>query len=109
MTTPTQNPAATQPAPASEALSIKAVATRLREIAAANASAGQNEGFLGSLQRMEVGERDQQRVRDAQEKSKLAGAAWASAATTIAQHNDPLGEAYSVSPDAGNKHANTNE
>jgi hypothetical protein len=107
--TTTQNPPAAQAEQAGEALSIRAVAARLDEIARANAAQGSSEGFLASLENMKVGEGDQQKVAEAQQASKLTGAAWASAARTVAQHNEPLSEAYSVSPDAANKHANTNE
>lgn len=108
MTSPTQQtPAADRPV--SEVTGIRSGVTRMNQIADAHSRIGQSEGFLGSLTRMEVGETHQQKVRDAQAASQLAGAAWAYAAKTIAEHNLPLQEAYSLNPDAANKHANTNE
>jgi cytochrome c biogenesis protein ResB len=108
MTSPaTQEPTTTRPA--SEITGIRSGVTRMNQIAAAHDSISNDEGFLGSLNRMEVGADHQQMVRDAQAASKLAAAAWAYAAKTIADHNLPLQEAYTNNPSAANKHANTNE
>lgn len=103
MTTPTAT------ATASEVTGIRSAVATLEKIAAAHGSVAGNEGFLGSLQRMEAGPDDQQRFLSAQEASRNAEAAWSAAATAIRQHNLPVAEAYNVSPGAANKHANTNE
>ncbi|MFF0378726.1 hypothetical protein [Actinoplanes missouriensis] len=95
--------------PASEITGIRSAVTRMEQIAAQHQTLGSGEGFIGSLSRMEVGDDHQQKVRDAQEASGAAGAAWAEAAAQIAAHNLPLHEAYLNNPNAANKHANTNE
>jgi hypothetical protein len=95
--------------PISEVTSIRAAISVLEQIANAHAAHSGDEGFLGSLVRMEVGADDQAKVRAAQEASRNAGALWAQATATIRAHNDPVGQAYSTSPGAGNKAANTNE
>ncbi len=96
-------------APASEARGVRTLCNRLDEIGHAHAQVGSGEGFLGSLNDMEVGEGDKQKVADAQEASRNAAAAWANAAATVRRNNMPVQEAYATSPDAANKHANTNE
>lgn len=94
---------------ASELTGIRSSVAVMEQIAAVHGRISTDEGFLGSLARMEVGSGDRGRVADAQQASKVAGAAWAHAAKTIAEHNLPLQEAYRNNPDAANKHANTNE
>lgn len=98
------------PAPApSEVTGIRSGVTLMLQIADAHQRISSDEGFLGSLTEMEVGDSDKAKVAAAQEASKAAGAAWALAAKTIADHNLPVQEAYINSPNAANKHANTNE
>lgn len=100
----------TQPAQAaSEVTGVRTLVARLNSIAGTHAAISGNESFLGSLATMEVGEEDQQLVRDAQEASRNAEQAWMRAAQDVAAHNLPLAEQYSLNPQAGNKHANTNE
>lgn len=94
---------------APEITGIRSAISRVQQIAAAHAKAGADEGFLGSLNRMQVGDADQQAVRDALEASQTAAMAWAAAAESLTDHNLPLQEAYATSPQAANKHANTNE
>lgn len=106
MTSSTSTPAA---APAGEATGVRSLVARLEQIAGLHTQIGGNEGFLGSLQRMEVGEGDQQKVTEAQEASKLAAQAWKTAAEAVRRNNLAVQEAYTNSPDAGNKQANTNE
>jgi hypothetical protein len=96
-------------APATEATGVRSLVARLDQIASQHTQIGGNEGFAGSLQRMEVGAGDQQKVAEAQEASKLAAQAWKTAAETVRRNNLTVQEAYQNSPDAGNKHANTNE
>ncbi|HEY6116745.1 MAG TPA: hypothetical protein VI172_12365 [Candidatus Dormibacteraeota bacterium] len=108
MTQTTTAPAAAAQ-PASEVTGIPTLIARLHGIAGAHGRLGGDEGFLGSLNDMEVGDSDQQLVRDAQEASRTAGLLWADAATSVEANNNPLRQAYAVSPEAGNKHANTNE
>ena len=109
----TEGPAMTAPAtrtaPASEITGIRSAITQLDSIAQAHARHAGDEGFLGSLNRMEVGEDDKQKVAAAQEASRNAGQLWKLAADEVRQHNDPVGQAYQTSPGAGNKAANTNE
>jgi hypothetical protein len=93
----------------SEVTGIRSAIAHLDKVAAAHAAHAGDEGFIGSLNRMEVGDDDQGKVRAAQEQSRNAGALWADAAQSVREHNLPVGEAYSVSPGAGNKQANTNE
>lgn len=93
----------------SEVTGIRSAVARLEEIAKTHEQIGTGEGFLGSLNRMEVGDEDKQLYRDAQEASRNAGRLWAHAASEVRAHNLPVSQAYSVSPGAGNKQANTNE
>lgn len=93
----------------SEVTGIRSAIAVLDSIAKAHAAHSGDEGFLSSLARMEVGTDDQGKVRAAQEASRNAGDLWAQATATIREHNDPVGQAYSTSPGAGNKAANTNE
>lgn len=102
-------PSTAQQSPSSEVTGIRSAVAMLEQIAAAHGRIAGSEGFLGSLRLMEVGEEDQQRFLDAQQASRNAEQAWALAAKTVAEHNLPVGEAYSVSPGAANKQANTNE
>ena len=104
MTTTSQPPAA-----ASEVTTIPGVIAKLDAIAKAHTSLAGGEGFDGSLETMEVGETDRQLAREAHELSAVAKAKWEQAAQAVREHNDPVGQAYSVSPGAGNKQANTNE
>ncbi len=105
----------TQSAPAqagqsnSEVTGVRSLVKYLTDVAAAHAGHGHGEGFLGSLTGMEVGEPDLQLVRDAQEASQNAAAAWARASASVAANNLPVAEQYSLNPQAANKHANTNE
>jgi hypothetical protein len=94
---------------ASEVTGIRSVIAQMEAVAAAHEQIAGNEGFLGSLQRMEVGADDQQRFLAAQEASRNAMAAWQTAVESVRRHNDPVGEAYRQSPGAANKQANTNE
>jgi hypothetical protein len=80
-----------------------------KEMAAAHVSHGGNEGFLGSLARMEVGDGDVAKVRAAMQASRNAGALWEDAANSIEQNNGGVKQAYAVAPDAANKQANTTE
>src|ERR1051325_5528450 len=105
MTQTTTAPAAAAQ-PASE---VTGIPTLIARLAGAHGGLGGDECFLGSLNDMEVGDSDQQLVRDAQEASRTAGLLWADAATSVEANNNPLRQAYAVSPEAGNKHANTNE
>lgn len=98
-----------QPDGPREVTGIRSVIAHLDSVAAAHAAHAGDEGFLGSLSRMEVGGDDQAKVRAAQEASSSAGALWADAAASVRANNMPVNEAYSVSPGAGNKQANTNE
>lgn len=92
-----------------EVTGIRSAVTRMQAIAAAHQAVASSEGFIGSLNRMEVGAPDQQKVKEAMAKSAIAGQKWAHAATLIAQHNLPVQEAYQANPNAANKAANTNE
>lgn len=92
-----------------EVTGVQSLITYLTGVAAAHAGHGQGEGFVGSLKDMEVGADDQQLVLNAQEASRNAARLWADAAASVRANNDPVNGAYSVSPNAGNKHANTNE
>lgn len=96
-------------APAGEITGVRSAIAFVERVAAEHAAIALNEGFLGSLQRMEVGEDDQQRFLAAQEASRNAGALWADAGQSLRTHNLPLSEAYATTPGAGNKQANTNE
>lgn len=95
--------------PADEVTGIRSAVARLDAIAGAHASHAGDEGFIGSLVRMEVGADDQQRTRAAQEQSRNAAQMWADAAASVRANNMPVAEAYSASPGAGNKQAQTNE
>jgi hypothetical protein len=80
-----------------------------QQMAEAHASHGGNEGYLTSLANMEVGPGDIAKVQAAMEASANAGAMWQAAADSIDKNNRAVAEAYSTSPDAANKQANTNE
>jgi hypothetical protein len=80
-----------------------------QQMAEAHASHGGNEGYLTSLANMEVGAGDIAKVQAAMEASANAGAMWQAAADSIDKNNRAVAEAYSTSPDAANKQANTNE
>ncbi len=93
----------------SEITGIPSLVAYLETVAGKHDAIGSGEGFIGSLNRMEVGADDIQLVADAQETSKVAAQAWKVAARQVAVHNLPLREQYSLNPQAGNKAANTNE
>lgn len=92
-----------------EVTGIRSAVAHLEAVAKAHASHAGDEGFIGSLVRMEVGADDQQRTRAAQEQSRNAARLWADAAASVRANNMPVAEAYSASPGAGNKQAQTNE
>ncbi len=106
MSRPTANP---ELRPSEEVTGIRSAVAQLDAIAAAHRSHAGDEGFLGSLNDMQVGEPDKQAFLAAQEASRNAGAAWALAARTVREHNLPVHEAYQQSPGAGNKQSHTNE
>ncbi len=92
-----------------EVTGVRSLIAHLNEVADAHAGHGSGEGFLGSLEQMDVGQGDQQMVRDAQEASANAARAWQDAAESVTANNLAVSEQYSLNPDAANKQANTNE
>jgi len=101
----------TQPATQSndEITSVRGLIAYLEGVANQNRQVAGNEGFAGSLNTMEVGQSDVDLVQQAMAQSQAAGDWWQMTADGVRQNNMPVAEAYSASPNAANKHANTNE
>lgn len=92
-----------------EVTGTRSAAYYAQEVAKAHAQHAANEGYLGSLARMDVGDGDIGLVRAAMQKSMEAGEAWKAAGDSIEKNNAGVREQYSLAPDAANKTANINE
>jgi hypothetical protein len=92
-----------------EVTGLASAVTYANEVAATHDEHGSGEGFVSSLASFEVGQGDIAKVLAAQEASRNAGALWREAAQALQDSNNAVKEAYSTSPDAGNKQFATQE
>lgn len=109
------NPTATEGEPmtttsvSGEVTGTRSAVAYARRMAEAHAQHSGNEGYVTSLQNMEVGSGDIALVQQAMEASQIAAAKWAAAAASIEKNNAALREHYANVPDAASKEANIRE